>query len=168
MGNWLYTTAITDKKDGKDMGKYTSEILSRKLCDDIVHDDEDFVIDIWVYTTTSPVDLRSVMEHLQKTHPMYSYTSNRYITLIYAPNKKTAVLRSNVSGEMISGITYEVTSYLIKNKICEPINVEVSISIEKSDTALKKLLNRIAEANYIGHMHGIDKLSKEVIEEQFL
>lgn len=154
MGNWLHKTS--DKTP-----------TSKKLCDDLITDETDIVVNIWVYAAVTPVDLRTTMEHLQQTGPLHSYTVNKLITLIYSPSQKPVRLRSNVSGEIISQITYEVTGYLIRNRICEPYAVEVSLSAEPSTTALEKLLAYIAENKYTGHMHGIDSLSAEVIAEQF-
>lgn len=155
MGNWWYPI----------VSKYQD--TPRKLCDDLVDDETDFVVNIWVYAAVTPIDLRSTMEHLQHTHPLYSYTCNKNITLIYSSGKKPVRLRSNVSGEIISSLTYEVTNYLLKNRICDPYAVEVSISTEKSDLALKKLLEYIAENKYAGSMFGIDNLSAQKIKEQF-
>lgn len=153
MGNWIYPVNIQSP--------------SKKLCDDIIDDYTDFTITIWVFAAVTPVDLRSTMEHLQHTHPLYSYTHNKNIILLYSPNQKATKLRSNVSGEVISSITYDVASYLLRNGICDPYDIEVSINVEKNDIALKKMLKYIANNNYRGFMYGIDNLSAEKINEQF-
>lgn len=140
---------------------------TKKLCDELIDNNADIVISISVFAANTSVDLIGLMNFLQRTHPVYSYTHNKKIILIYSPKNKPTRLRSNVSGEIISSITHEVTKYLINYRVCDPYSIEVSISLEDSNTSLKSLLDEIKENNYTGFMHGIDKLSAEKLKEQF-
>lgn len=152
MGNWLYASKPP---------------IMRRLCDDVIDGNSDFMIEVYVYAARTTVDLSGVMEHLQHTRPLYSYTVNKHITLIYSPKKKPTSLHSNVSGEIISSITYEVANFLIRNNMDGIQTVDVSISIIDSDKALENLLILIDTNKFTGTMTGIDILSSNKIKEQF-
>jgi hypothetical protein len=146
---------------------YKPTPISTVLCDDLVYDESDLTIKVFIYTNTQNINLVPLVHHLQMTKPVYTYSCGRNITLLYSPDKEPTHFRSNISGEMIVSIASDVTSYLIKNNICDPASIEVKIIVEPHALGLKNMLEYMEQNNYQGNMHGLDNLSAEKIKEQF-
>jgi hypothetical protein len=138
----------------------------KKLCHDIIKDNEDFLIIIRVHTLNNN-SINVLLDYLQNTYPAISYINNKTIYLIYSNEHKHYRLRSNISGELISGLSSEVVLNCIKYNICEPYTLEVNITLQPYDTSLRYIIKQIEENNYKGYLHGIDNLSQEKIKEQF-
>lgn len=147
------------------MGGYYSA-ASRKLGADIISDSDDLVIDITIHTANHSPNLIPIMDYLQRTRPMLSYCYCKTIYLLYC--SKRHHLATNITGDLISMLASEITAYAINNHICDPYYVEISISRTPFELARSQLLTIIRDNNYFGKMHGINILSEDKINEQFL
>lgn len=146
-------------------------IFSKKtvhLSDDLLNDDEEFVIKINIYTmkTFSLDDIQAILTYLQYTNPVVSYMYEHRIYLLYKPSKISPFLRSNKSGEIISYMSSELTLWLIKNNI-EPRMIDIHIEVREYKLLLDELLLKISENNYKGNIYGIETLTNEKIKEEF-
>lgn len=151
------------------MGQIYSYFLpesKRKLCDDIV-DDIDFSLHVTIHNIGRTPDYSKLLAHLQSTNPVLSYWYCKSIYLLYSPKQKHANLRSNISGDIISTLSAEVTRYCLLNRVCDPYCVEIDIIAEPHKTARDALLLLIKNNLYYGKLHGIENLSEEKIREQF-
>lgn len=151
------------------MGQLYSYFLpesKRELCDDIVND-IDFALHITIRNIGKPPNYSVLLEHLQSTNPVLSYWYCKSIYLLYSPKQKHPNLRSNISGNIISTLSAEVTRYCLLNRVCDPYCVEVDILAEPHKTARDALLLLIKNNLYYGKLHGIENLSEEKIREQF-
>jgi hypothetical protein len=104
---------------------------------------------------------------LQKTGAALIYSYCKSIYLSYDRNKHETYLRSNITGDIISSIATDVTSYCIKNKICDPYLVEVELFKQSSDKSEKYILTLVKQHNYFGSIHGLEVLSEQIIKDQF-
>ncbi len=145
---------------------YLSDPSPKKLCDDLI-DDIDFAIHITVHNLGKTPNYVSLLEYLQNTNPVLSYTYCKSIYLLYSPSRKFPFLRSNVSGDIISALAADVARYCLLNHICDPYFVEVDIIAEPHDAAKKKLAQLAIDHGCYGKLHGLDSLSEEKIKEQF-
>lgn len=151
------------------MGQAYSYFLTeskRKLCDDII-DDIDFTLHITIHSIGITPDYSKLLEYLQSTNPILSYWYCKSIYLLYSPKQKYLNLRSNVSGDIISTLSGDITRYCLLNRVCDPYCVEVDIIAEPHKTAREALLLLIKNNLYYGKLHGIEILSEEKIREQF-
>ena len=140
---------------------YSRPPTIKKLCDDIL-DDMDFSINITIHSIGKFPDFSTLVDHLQATSPSLSYFYCKSIYLLYDYKHRHPTLRSNVSGEIISLISSDVTRYCIVNNICDPYSVEVDIIIEDYSIAKAKLISQIENNAYYGSLYGVDKLSEEI------
>jgi len=140
---------------------YSRSPISKKLCDDIL-DDIDFSIYITIHSIGKFPDFTSLVDHLQSTSPTLSYFYCKSIYLLYDSKNKHPTFRSNISGEIISLLSSDITRYCLLNKICDPYCVEVEIVIEDFTTSKAKLLQDIENNAYYGSLYGVDKLSEEI------
>jgi hypothetical protein len=147
------------------MGSWWS--YKKKLCDDILQDSDTYLIRSSIRSHDKIVDSKYILNFLQKTQPVISYIHNRYIMLLYDGSKKRPVLRSNISGDILSTLSSEIAIYCIKNNICEPYTIDIDITLTTYEEGLKEIINTVDNNNYEGYMYGIDNLSKEKIKEQF-
>jgi hypothetical protein len=139
---------------------------SRKLCDDIIKDNDEFLITVHI-RTLNDCKIDMLLNYMQNTGPCISYIHKKTMYLIYSNKYKQYRLRSNISGELISALSSEVTINCMKHNICEPYTLEVDIVLQPYDTSLRAIISTINENNYNGVMYGIDNLSYEKIKEQF-
>lgn len=138
----------------------------KKLCDDLI-DDIDFSLQITIHTIGLTPKYIGLLEYLQATNPKLSYAYCKSIYLLYQPSTKTPTLRSNISGDIISGIAADVTRYCLTAGVCDPYYVEVDIISEPHESAKTTLLELIKNNAYYGNLWGIDTLSEQKIKEQF-
>ena len=128
---------------------------TKKLCDDVIDDNTTFIIKIAIRTHKR--DLSDVISYLQSTNPIVSYQHNKYIMLLYDPSKKTPLLRSNVSGEILSTLAAEVAICCIKNDICDPYTVDSEIMITTYDEGLKEIQMTASSYDHDGYIYGFQK-----------
>jgi hypothetical protein len=148
------------------MGSYFSKTKKNKLCEDIIEDHEDFAITINIYTMKplSFCEPDIIMDYLQYTNPVLTYSHNNSIHLLYRPDKKLPFLRSNISGEIISYLSSELTIFLVKNNI-EPRMIDIHFLIEPYKTLLCNLKTTIIENKYHGKIQGIETLNEAKLNE---
>jgi hypothetical protein len=149
------------------MGQLYSYFSPRRmLCSDYL-DDTDFSIQITIHTLGKNPDYMPLVDYLQATNPALSYTYCKSVYLLYSNAIKYPMLRSNISGEIISSVSADVTRYCILNNICDPYNVEVDIYVEPHYVARNKLVHLMKSHMYHGRLHGLAELSEQKIKEQF-
>jgi hypothetical protein len=127
------------------MGQVFSYFLpakKRKLCDDILTG-EDFSIQIIIHSLDRLVNYSSLLDHLQSTNPVMSYVHYNSLYLLYSPEHKLPLLRSNISGDIISSVSAQISRYCVMNKICDPYYIEVVIIVEPHELAKSSLLKLI-------------------------
>jgi hypothetical protein len=144
------------------MGQYWYSREPVKLCDDLV-EDRDFLISISIHTINSHRDFSKIVDYLQQTGVSMSYTNGHSIYLLYSPSKQTPILRSNISGDIISSLSSEITRQCLIQKICDPHFVEVSITFMSYDYGKQYIFDFIEKNQYQGYMYGLPDLSKEKI-----
>lgn len=145
---------------------YLTPKENTKLCEDFL-DNCAFAVDITIHSMDKVASYADLLEYLNKTHPVLGYTYCKSIYLLYDYDQKYPRFRSNMSGDIISELSSDVTRFCITNNICDVYYVEVNICVEPHDTSKTKLLNMIETNAYYGSLHGFDKITKEIIEEQF-
>jgi hypothetical protein len=138
-----------------------------KLCDDHV-DGKSFIVLITIHNerTDPPVGMpnyATLLDHLQKTNPTYSYGYCKTLYLLYRPDHNPA-LRSNISGEIISSMAADVARFCLKNNICDPYYVEVSLTVATHDTNVRFLKSEILAHRFSGYVHGAHGLSEDTID----
>jgi hypothetical protein len=126
-------------------------------------EDIDFTIRITIHSSDKINGYAELLEHLQLTSPTVSYTYCKTLYLLYNPRVKQPVLRSNISGDIISSLASEITKFLIVSSICDVYLVEVEINIQNHEQSVVQLLEQIKTDNYFGYMHGVDPLNDEKI-----
>jgi len=129
----------------------------KKLCNEMITDEQIFLIKVLIRSSEildNNIDNRLILDLLQKTNPYLSYMYNKLIYLLYDGSKKEWNFKSNISGDIISYITTEITKFCIKNNICEPNIIEVQIIIQPYNVALNEILNAIKCNNYSGILSG--------------
>ncbi len=136
---------------------YFRSTQPKKLCDDLI-DEVDFSLQITIHSQGAIPDYTKLLEHLQSTNPIVSYTYCKSVYLLYSPDIKFPFLRSNVAGEIISGIAAETTRCCLINKICDPYFVEVDIICVSHEQAKNDLRQLIKNNLYYGKMHGVSNL----------
>ncbi len=136
---------------------YFNTETKRKLCDDIVND-SDFSLKINIFCNEPAPDYSDLLTYLQLTNPVISYCYAKSIYLIYSPKKKAPFLRSNISGDIISILSADVTRYCILNEICDPYCVEVSIISDTLANATETLIQLISANNFKGKAIGLENL----------
>jgi hypothetical protein len=77
--------------------------------------------------------------------------------LLYDPSKKTPLLRSNVSGEILSTLAAEVAICCIKNEICDPYTVDSEIMITTYEEGLKEITSVASSYDHDGYLYGFQK-----------
>lgn len=101
---------------------YYYPVKSNKLCEDIILD-QPFKISIHIYTSQTP-DLWPLYEYLKEQYkPCFSLLTNFDIELHL---NTTANLKSNISGEIISFMSSNITKKLIE---CNVSFSDVSVGI---------------------------------------
>ena len=148
------------------MGSYFSKTKKNKLCEDIIEDDEDFLITInmHVMKPLSFCEPDIIMDYLQYTNPVLTYSYNNTIYLLYRPARKSPFLRSNISGEIISYLSSELTIFLIKNNM-EPRMIDIHFLIEPYNILLSNLKTTIIENKYHGKIQGLETLNEAKLNE---
>ena len=109
------------------MGNLYSYFTNTRICDDYMGDKE-FSIHIKIHSMEPP-NLAEITEYLQYLNPVSSETTDKIIILRFNSAKKPILLRSDISGEIISNIVTDITKYCIINSVCDPYYVEASIYI---------------------------------------
>lgn len=135
---------------------YSSLFISQqpiKLCDDCVPGDT-FMASITIHSDGKmpPADaLSKVAEYLNHTRPVATYAFCKTIHLLYNNSIKYPLLRSNVTGEMISGIASDVVRFCIKNEICDPYYVEVVLTAIPFSEGLEQIKSQFEQNNQLGY-----------------
>lgn len=137
---------------------------SIKLCDDII-DSQQFMIVISIYSMQSIPEYNVLLEYLQNTGCIASYNYLHKIYLLYDPAKSDVVLRSNRSGDIISGLSSDITRFCIVKKLCEPYYVEVDITIEPTTLTKEMLKIYIEQSHYNGILYGVKNLNETTLLE---
>jgi len=109
------------------MGNLYSYYTNNRICDDYIGDKE-FSIHIKIHSMDL-FNLSEITEYLQYLNPISSETKDKIIILRFNNAKKPILLRSDISGEIISNVVTDITKYCITNSLCDPYYVEASIYI---------------------------------------
>ena len=131
----------------------------KKLCNEIILDNETFLIKILIRCTEvveKNIDDLSILNALQETNPWISYMHNKLIYLLYDGTKQPWNFKSNISGDIISNITANITKHCIKNNLYDPYMIEVQIIMQPYNTSLNEILKVIKNNNYMGCLTGAD------------
>jgi hypothetical protein len=148
-------------------------LLSNRLCNDVLSDTDDFLMVITIHSSelvgvnSTAHNYSCLVDHLQKTGVVLSYSYCKSIYLSYDRKKQETYLRSNVASDIISSVATDVTSYCIKNKICDPYLVEVELFKQPSNKSEEYILKLVKQHNYFGHIYGLEVLSEQIIKDQF-
>jgi hypothetical protein len=129
----------------------------KKLCNEIITDEQIFLIKVLIRTSDlieNNINDALILDLLQKTNPYISYMHNRLIYLLYDGSKKEWDFKSNISGDIISFITAEITKCCIKNNICDPNIIEIQIIMQPYQVSLNEILKAIKYNNYTGNLAG--------------
>ncbi len=140
---------------------------TKKLCNDLIEDTDVFLIKVVIRSYNKLENGNRILDFLQKTGPAVSYQHGKFISLLYDASKKNVMLRSNVSGEILSTLSSEIAVYCIKSDICEPYMIDVEINITSYYEGIKDIINTVELYGYDGYMHGVESLSKKKIKDQF-
>ncbi len=122
---------------------------------------------ITIHSNDRNVSYDLLIDHLQRTKPVLTYSYCKSIYLAYSTTEKATYLRSNVAGDIISSVACDVTSFCIKNKVCDPYLVEVELFKQPLSESKKYILDLVKRHNYFGRIYGLDCLSEQIIKEQF-
>jgi hypothetical protein len=136
---------------------YAYATTEKKLCNEIILDNETFLIKILIRCTEvveKNIDDLLILNALQETNPWISYMHNKLIYLLYDGNKQPWNFRSNISGDIISNITANITKHCIKNNLYDPYMIEVQIIMQPYNTSLNEILKVIKNNNYMGCLTG--------------
>lgn len=139
------------------MLSYLYGSAEKKLCNEIISDEQTFLIKILIRCADvieKNIDDLSILDEMQKTAPWISYMHNKLIYLLYDGKKQSWNFKSNISGDIISNITSTITKYCIKNNLYEPYMIEVQIILQPYETSLNDILKVIKNNNYIGRLMG--------------
>ena len=109
------------------MGNLYSYNTNTRICDDYLGDKE-FSIHIKIHSCDA-LNLAEVAEYLQYLKPVSCISTDKIIILRFNGAKKPILLRSDISGEIISSVVTDITKYCINNSLCDPYYVEASIYI---------------------------------------
>ena len=131
--------------------------FDKKLCNEILFDNQTFLITIIIRCNDNiekKIDDLSILDIMQYTGPYISYMHNKLIYLLYDGSKQPWTFRSNISGDIISIITSDITKHCINNNLYEPYLIEIHINVQPYQTSLNEILKAIKDNNYLGRLIG--------------
>ena len=108
---------------------YNSSSHQLDLCDDLIEwQDVKLHIHIRSGVSISQSNRKRILEYMQYTKPSFSYMKHNSIVLLYDQKTKPPFFRSNVSGDIISHISSELSIWIIKNTSIDLQMIDVNIS----------------------------------------
>jgi uncharacterized secreted protein with C-terminal beta-propeller domain len=137
---------------------YTSSKPTLSLCESLIDDNDDILINIQLYTCKNPNDNDSkrILDFLQFTHPTFCYMCHNKIWLVYNQKITPSFLRSNVASSVISYLTSELTIWIIQNMSLDLCMISINISIGDYNTLLEIVNSYIVDNTLSGFTYHND------------
>jgi hypothetical protein len=117
---------------GNYLSRYITPMKSHMLCDEIINDDDDFIIHIKIhFNERKNIEfMYTTIKFLQYTNPSFSYADRSNIYLLYNHKKKQPFLRSNIASYIISYLSSELSIWMFKNNMADIRMIGINIKVD--------------------------------------
>jgi uncharacterized secreted protein with C-terminal beta-propeller domain len=137
---------------------YPASKPTLSLCESLINDNDDILINVQLHTGTIPNDDESkkILDFLQFTHFTFCYMCHNTIWLVYNQKTTPSFLRSNVTSTAITYLTSELTIWILRNTFLDLHMISINISVGTYNTLLETVNIYMTDTALSGFTHGTD------------